>query len=194
VDLERHQLHYDGRLLMYPRSYAVAALIVSLVIGLVGGIVVVRESPALFAASTSKSGSVPEPFDGPTRGPARTIDPLGFPPTPPKVIAALHALGTKRSSLDDFPAPSFLTATAVDPSTVHRVLTTDDGSTLWIGRTADRLCLLFSSVNPSPTQGIYAGSSCATPADFAQDGLTLQEGNDRWTWNGERFTTTIEQY
>ena len=176
---------------MYPRSYAVAALIVSLVIGLVGGIVVVRESPTLFTASAAGKSPVPEPAPTPT--PSRTINPFAFPPTPPKVIAALHALGTTRTRLDVFPEPSFLAATAVDSSTVHRVLTTDDGSTLWIGRTADRLCLLFSSVNPSPTQGIYAGSTCATPADFAQDGLVLQEGNDRWTWNGEHFTTTIEQ-
>ncbi|HEX4441935.1 MAG TPA: hypothetical protein VHZ81_00045 [Galbitalea sp.] len=179
---------------MYPRSYAIAALIVSLVIGLIGGIVVVRESPALFAAPAAGKSGVPGTVEGPTPSPSRSLDPFAFPPTPPKVIAALHALGTTRTSLDNFPAPTFLTATAVDASTVHRILTTDDGSTLWIGRTADRLCLLFSSVNPSPTQGIYAGSSCATPADFAQDGLTLQEGNDRWTWNGERFTTTIEQY
>jgi hypothetical protein len=174
---------------MFPRSYAIVALIASLVIGLVGGIVVVREAPNLFAASASAS----EPVEGPTPNASRTIDPLAFPPPPAKVVAALHALGTKQTSRDLFPLPKFLQETNVDASTIHLVLTTGDGSELWIGRTSTQLCLLYSSSNPFPADGIGAGSSCLGLNRFAESGLTLQENNDRWTWNGERFTTTIEQ-
>jgi hypothetical protein len=169
---------------MFPRSYATAAVIASIVIGLVGGIVVVREAPTLFADPGTKAipRSTPEP----------TINEFAFPPTPEKVIAALHALGTRQTMVDVFPLPDFLQSTDIDPDSVHRVLTTGDGSELWIGRTATELCLLFSSTNPFPTDGISAGSSCQPPTEFAKTGIVLQEGNDRWTWDGKHFTTTIE--
>ena len=160
---------------------AVVALSASLVVGLAGGVVFERQSPATFA-------SAPRP----TPSPSTKVDPFAFPPVPTRVVSALGALGRKQTAADvKFPVPSFITTTDVDPSTVHLVLTTDDGSELWIGRTADRLCLLYSSTNPFPTDGIDAGSTCLTPSQFADTGLTLREGNDLWTWNGVSFTTTI---
>ena len=156
------------------------ALVASIAVGLAGGIELARQSPQLFLSKPAPSSK-----------PRHTVDPFAFPPMPPKTIAALHALGTTQTPSDAFPVPSFISATHVDPTTTHRILTTSDGSVLWIGRTSQRLCLMFSSSDPFPTNGIVAGSSCANPTQFADSGLVLQEGNDTWTWNGVRFTTTI---
>lgn len=154
-------------------------LIASIAVGAVTGAMFVRESPGTFSTP---------PTPNPTT--SHTVDPYDFPPVPANTVAALHALGTAQTKADVFPLPSFITATHVDAATTHRVLTTGDGSVLWIGRTSQRLCLLFTSSDPTTT-GISAGSSCETLNQFAASGLVLQEGNDGWTWNGKRFTTTI---
>jgi hypothetical protein len=154
-------------------------LVASLAVGAVTGAMFVRESPGIFSASPAPAATT-----------SHTIDPYDFPPVPAKTVAALHALGTAQTKSDVFPVPSFITATHVDPATTHRVLTTGDGSVLWIGRTSQRLCLLFTSSDPAAS-GTTAASSCQTLQQFAESGLVLREGNDGWTWDGRRFTTTI---
>jgi len=156
------------------------AVLVSILVGALGGVIFVRQSPATFA-STPKHSAHPSP----------SHDTFGSPLAPAKVVSAMHALGAKQTSSDVFPVPSFITTTDVLPASIHFVMTTDDGSKLWIGRTSAALCLLFSSGDPSPADGIDAGSTCQPPTQFAESGLTLREGNDLWTWNGASFTTTI---
>jgi hypothetical protein len=141
--------------------------------------------------TTSDSGSAPTP-DTTGIPDATPLPNLVGGSHPSKIISALHALGSTQTASDIYPLPQFLTETDIDPSTVHRIETTADGSTLWIGRTPNTICLLFSSGNPFPTNGIAAGASCPTTTQFSESGAVLQEGVDRWTWDGESFTTTIE--
>jgi hypothetical protein len=166
--------------MLHRRMMLGLAVIASLAIGSLAGVIVVRESPATF--STAKNHTVNlAPKDSSVSSPL----------TPAKVISAMHALGAKQTAIDKFPVPSFLTTTDVLPTSVHLILTTDDGSELWIGRTTSALCLIYASSTPSPSDGIDAGSTCQTASQFASSGLTLREGADLWTWNGATFTTTI---
>ena len=229
---------------MRERSPVVLILLVSIVVGVVLGIVLVRAAPKAFAFGGATPSPSPLSVDGlplphppaihtsttipfaspaplaaggfqstapdgdlfvqtlpnnafyPGTGP--TSDSTSLPvtvsaqPKPSKLISALHALGSPQTASDVYPLPSFLTETDIDPSTVHRIQTTADGSTLWIGRTPNTICLLFSSGNPFPTNGISAGASCPTTTQFSESGAVLQEGVDHWTWDGKHFTTTIE--
>ncbi len=140
----------------------------------------------LFAHAGSVAAS-PEP--NPSTG---VVTDFGFTPIGPQFASASSALAelrSKQTAADVFPLPSFTTTLDIEPKSIHRILTTGDGLTLWTGRTSEDICLLFTGTDA--TSRLDAGSNCATPSEFGTDGLTLSDGRDQWSWNGVAFTTTI---
>jgi hypothetical protein len=115
-------------------------------------------------------------------------------PTPASTAnaaAALKSLVAPQTKADKgFPLPAYSGTAPIQPASVHRILTSSDGATLWIGRSDTDICLMWS--RHDPTDGnIEGGETCSTPTQFATQGLTLSEGSNGWTWNGIAFTTTL---
>jgi hypothetical protein len=102
------------------------------------------------------------------------------------LVDAINALGAARTSRDVFPVPGLSKTLGLRAESVHRVMTTADGETLWIARAEYNICLVYTSSGSSGTTG-YA---CATPTGFAKGGISLSSADDEWTWNGDSFTTT----
>jgi hypothetical protein len=102
------------------------------------------------------------------------------------LVDAINALGAARTSRDVFPVPGLSKTLGLRAESVHRVMTTADGETLWIARAEYNICLVYTSSGRSGATG-YA---CATPSGFTKGGISLSSANDEWTWNGDSFTTT----
>lgn len=163
------------------RSLVPLIVLAGLAVGVASGLGFARAAPTVLASPIS------------TPAPATGVESsFGFTPIGPQYAsasAATAALKAKQSAADVFPLPSFTKTLDVEPASIHRILTTNDGLTLWIGRTSEDICLLFSG--PDATSSLDAGSNCATPSEFGTDGLTLSDGKDQWSWNGVDFTTTV---
>jgi hypothetical protein len=111
-------------------------------------------------------------------------------PTPNAVLALKSLLAPQTKADKDYP---FLVASghgAIQPASVHRIMTAPDGAVLWVGRSDTGVCMMWS--RPDKTDdGIAGASTCAAPAEFDSSGLTLSDGPNSWTWNGIDFTTTL---
>jgi len=105
--------------------------------------------------------------------------------------AALKSLLATQTAADkSYPLPGYSAEMSIQPASIHRILTSSDGATLWTGRTDNDLCLMWTGTDPTATIG--AGITCAAPRAFDASGLRLSEGITSWTWNGKAFTTTVE--
>jgi hypothetical protein len=146
---------------------------VGLLVGLGVGILVARGPTNLFgsAATPSATPSTHAPILGGTTN-------------------ALAELARPRTSADVFPVPNFATELNLEDSSIHRILTTGDGITLWVARTPDAICMMFTGHDIGLESD--AGSTCASLFEFSDTGLTLTFGRDKWVWDGSSFTTTIE--
>ena len=132
------------------------------------------------------------------RAQATNVEPLpaaaaGSTPTPaPRADAgaALASMLVPQSSADkQFPLSGTLTTFDIQPASVHRILTTSDGATLWTGRTDTDICLIWTASGRA--DGSTGGIGCATPLAFANGGVSVSEGLVTWSWNGTAFTTTL---
>jgi hypothetical protein len=104
--------------------------------------------------------------------------------------AALKSLLVTQTAADkSYPLPGYSAEMSIQPASIHRILTSSDGATLWTGRTDNDLCLMWTGTDPTATIG--AGIACAAPRAFDAGGLRLTEGITSWTWNGTAFTTTV---
>jgi hypothetical protein len=114
-------------------------------------------------------------------------------PTPTaNAAAALKSLLVPQTEADKgYPLPGSTSPFAIQPASVHRILTSPDGTTLWTGRSDTGICLMWSR-DDATNGGIAAESTCAAPSEFAKSGLTVSERGYAWTWNGIVFTTTVE--
>jgi hypothetical protein len=158
-----------------PRRRTLIPLVVAigLVVGLGVGVLTVRGSPALFSASkagssTAKHSATPNRWNA---------------------TNALAQLGAPQTSRDVFPIRNFASSLDLETGSIHRILETSDGLTLWIGRSPEDICMMFT--DPNPASGVDAGSSCASITAFPDSGLHLEFDRDLWTWDGTSFTTTV---
>jgi hypothetical protein len=155
---------------------------VGLLAGLGAGVVLGRSAPSVT----------------PTPAPSARLF-LGFAPSAaslsPGSASSSEALAETekpQTAQDVLPGPGFPRALGIEPASVHRILTTDDGYTLWVARTSEDICMLFTTAEKSEEIGFLGeGSACATPEEFAQRGLTLRADRDEWVWDGANFDTTI---
>jgi hypothetical protein len=163
-----------------PRTPLVVA--VCLVIGLAAGIVAARATPTLFSAA-----------------PTATPDPTGtlFTAFAPQALsvtegsgdmqAATTALDASQTPGDVLPVEAQASRLGILPASVHRVLTTADGLTLWIARSSGDICLIYTG----GTGQLGGAANCLSPSEFTQTGVTLQAGPELWSWNGASFTVAI---
>jgi len=116
--------------------------------------------------------------------PAATATPHG------DATAALQSLLSAQTRADkDYPLPGYSAEMSIQPASIHRIMTSSDGVTLWTGRSDNDLCLMWTGTDPTATIG--AGISCAAPGAFNATGLRLSEGITTWTWNGKAFTASV---
>jgi len=160
------------------RSLVPLLVVVGVALGLAGGVAFARAAPTAFAAP-EPSATTPTVYQLPANSVLQSAS----------TQDALNELAAPQTSRDAFPLTSFTKTLDIEPTSIHRILTTDDGLTLWIGKTSEDICLLFSG--PDATSSLDAGSNCATPDEFGTDGLTLSDGRDKWSWDGSGFTTSI---
>jgi hypothetical protein len=109
----------------------------------------------------------------------------------PDAAAALKSLLVPQTKADKaFPLSIGPGPSTIQSASIHFVLTAADGATLWIGRSDNGVCLMWSGAHPTDG-GIAGGVVCKAPNEFARRGLTLSEGAYTWSWNGVAFTTTV---
>ncbi|HEX4401954.1 MAG TPA: hypothetical protein VHZ98_11545 [Galbitalea sp.] len=166
------ELYADPAPLRRRRTLVPLLIVVGLFAGAVIGILVTRPEQTTPIGGAAVSG---------TPTPASTAN----------AAAALKSLVAPQTKADKgFPLPAYSGTAPIQPASVHRILTSSDGATLWIGRSDTDICLMWS--RHDPTDGnIEGGETCSTPTQFATQGLTLSEGSNGWTWNGIAFTTTL---
>jgi hypothetical protein len=160
------------------RSLVPLLIVIGLVVGLGAGVLASRGSTSIFSASAP-----PSPTPSASSGPITSANALN----------AIAQLGAPQTSQDVFPLQGFATSLDIEKKSVHRILITDDGLTLWIARSPEDICMLFTASAASATGDTLpdAGSTCATPFEFGSSGLSLQYGRDSWYWDGNSFTTTV---
>ena len=149
-------------------------VIIGLGLGLTGGILVAHVSPSILSAAPSAT---------PTAKPTRSPGPL------PDATRALAELSSPQLPTDVFPIPAFGKSLNLEKTSIHRILTTEDNVTLWIGRSPQDICMMYTG-----GEGPYepdAAASCASIFEFGDSGLTLHFDRDTWTWDGTSFTTTV---
>lgn len=170
-DNDLDELHPTSR----PHSLIPLLVIIGLVVGIGGGVAIARFAPSSSpAASLSTSSPTPTP----------TTPPLG------NATTAISELKTPQTPADKFTDPDFATSLDLESDSIHRILTTSDGITLWVGRSPQAICMLYTG-GQEPTGGT-GGATCASIFEFGDSGLSLRYGRDLWTWDGISFTTTIE--
>jgi hypothetical protein len=120
---------------------------------------------------------------------ARVADPR---PTPSALAtanpaAALKLLLVTQSSADtEFPLHSYATSLDIQPASIHVALENSEGDTVWVGRTGNDLCMMWTS---QPKDGsVEGGAKCVSPGSFAREGLRLTHDSTVWTWDGTHFT------
>ena len=163
---------YEDALPVRRRTLVPLLIVVGLFAGAVIGFLVTRPEPTATIGGATASG-IPTP--------ASTAN----------AAAALKSLVAPQTKADKgFPLPAYSGTAPIQPASVHKILTSSDGATLWIGRSDTDICLMWS--RHDPTDGnLEGGVTCSTPQQFATQGLTLSEGSNGWTWNGIAFTTTL---
>jgi hypothetical protein len=149
-------------------------VIIGLTLGATGGVLLERVSPSILSTA---------PTPTPTAKPTRAPGPL------PNATRALAALAAPQTSVDVFPSGGFAASLDLEKDSVHRILTTQDNMTLWIAKSPQAICMLYTGVE-TPT-GSNSGATCASVFEFGDSGLSLHFGRDQWTWDGTTFTTTI---
>jgi hypothetical protein len=147
---------------------------VGLVLGIVAGVLVAKGSPSTL------SGAGPPTL---VATPSPRTQTLG------NVTKALAELRSPQTAQDVFPAGSFADSLDLEKTSIHRVLTTKDGVSLWIGRSPQDICMIYFG-NQTPL-GSNSAATCASISEFGDTALSLHFGRDQWSWNGTTFTTTI---
>jgi hypothetical protein len=161
------------------RALVSLVVIIGLALGLGGGIAAGRAAPNLFATY-----STPEPRPSGTLITAFAPQAESVTQASGDLAAAAHALDAAQSATDVLPVQAQAARLGIVPTTVHRVLTTADGVTLWIARTPSNICLLETG-----DSGQFGGAAnCVPPRQFTQSGVTVQGENELWSWNGASFT------
>jgi hypothetical protein len=158
----------DGR---HRRSFAPLVLIAGLVVGAGIGALITHGQDAVSDSGTAGSISTS----------AR--------PSAASASSARKSLDVPQTAADKtFPLPDYSTTLDILPTSVHRILTSSNGATLWTGRSKTDVCLMWTT--PPAGHAADGGISCATPEAFANGGLTISAGHTTWTWDGVTFTTT----
>jgi hypothetical protein len=101
--------------------------------------------------------------------------------------SALAELAKPQTPADVLGRPDLTNTLGIETTSVHRILQVQGGLTLWTGRTTSAICLIFTGGSPA---SVGIGASCATPKEFDQSGLEIQENGYAWTWDGTTFGTT----
>jgi hypothetical protein len=156
------------------RSLIPLLIVVGLVLGIGAGVLVARGSPSILSGAPTPTG---------VATPSPRVPTLG------NATRALAELASPQTADDVFPAGSFADSLDLEKTSIHRILTTTDGISLWIGRSPQDICMIYSGV-PAPL-GSSSGATCASILEFGDTGLSLQFGRDQWNWDGTSFTTTI---
>jgi hypothetical protein len=153
-----------------PRLPIVVALVASFVLGLLiaGGLA--RYAPPRAMATPP-----------PTALPSVAAQ-VGYP-----ADALTWFTGTKASG-PPFPYPGDLRTLGVVPDTIRFIETDQSDSTLWIGRTTQNLCLIWTGTTQ---QGPSAETTCGTPSAFAHAALTISTKGMLYSWNGRTITVTL---
>jgi hypothetical protein len=155
------------------RTLVPLLIVVGLFAGAAIGVLVTRSEPVVPIGSEAAASATPTP--------APTPDPT----------AAFRLLLVPQTKADKaFPLPISSGPSTIQSASIHRVLSTPDGATLWVGRSDTGICLMWSRAHPTD-DGIAGGVTCAAPSAFARHGLTLSDGANTWSWNGIAFTTTM---
>jgi hypothetical protein len=119
--------------------------------------------------------------------PASEIQPA---PGHGNVAAAEKYFAGVQTEVDNFPEPQWLKPLGILDSSTHAVQTSGSGAELWIGKTENTLCLIWSG-NNNGTPSLE--TSCGTREAFAKSGLTLVHGDEVYGWDGLTFRTTTNE-
>lgn len=153
------------------RSLIPLVIVIGIVVGLGVGLIATRATPNLFPAATLAA-------QHPNASPNRTSG---------DATNALAELESPQTPRDVFPNADFARSLHVRGTSVHRILETSGGQTLWVARSPSDICLMISLSDSK--SNIDAGASCVSIARFSKDGVTLGDGNSQWSWNGSTFVT-----
>jgi hypothetical protein len=159
------------RLTLGRRSLVPLLIVIGIVVGLGVGLVVTGATPGLFPAATV---AVPGPS-------------ASSPHVPGSTTNALAELASRQTPRDVFPNADFAKSLHLESTSVHRILETAGGQTLWVARSPQKICLMISLADSK--SNIDAGASCVSIARFSANGITLGEGDNQWSWNGSTFAT-----
>lgn len=154
------------------RTLVPLLVVVGLIAGCTVGFLVTRPGPAATPGSATAS-ETPTPV-----------------PTPDAAEALKSLLLPQIAADKNYPFLAGSGRGAIQPASVHRILTAPDGAALWVGRTDSGICMMWSRMDTTDA-GIAGAATCDSPGDFAKQGLTLTDGSDTWSWNGLYFTTTL---
>jgi hypothetical protein len=151
------------------RAQYVAALAIALIVGAVVG------------------GGVTQAIIQGRPIPASEIQPA---PGHGNVAAAEKYFAGVQTEVDNFPEPQWLKPLGILDSSTRAVQTSGSGAELWIGKTENTICLMWSG-NNNGTPSLE--TSCGTRQAFAKSGLTLVHGDEVYGWDGLTFRTTTNE-
>jgi hypothetical protein len=119
--------------------------------------------------------------------PASEIQPA---PGHGNVAAAEKYFAGVQTEVDNFPEPQWLKPLGILDSSTRAVQTSGSGAELWIGKTENTICLMWSGNNKGTPS---LETSCGTREAFAKSGLTLVHGDEVYGWDGLTFRTTTNE-
>jgi hypothetical protein len=154
------------------RSILPLLLVIGLVIGAGAGIAVAKSVPSILPVA-SVATAVPKA--------------KAHPVTPNGTTEALAELSSPQTATDKFPEGGFAASLDLETNSVHRIVTTPDGVTLWIARSHSDICMLYTTAE-TPL-GSDSAATCESVAKFGKDGLHLQFDSVSWSWHGGAFET-----
>jgi hypothetical protein len=159
------------------RSLSPLLVIIGVAIGVVVGV---------FVAHSQDAVSDPDSVNAPGHSPS--------PAPTANATAALKSFLVSQTAADKtFPLLTYATTLDIQPTSVHRILTSSDGVTLWTAHSSTDICLIWTTEATGQAGGATGGASCATPVAFVNGGLTVSAGVESWSWNGRDFTTTVDR-
>lgn len=155
-----------------------------------------RVLPLLFAATLIAGIVIGTVIARSVTSSATALPDLGSASPHASVVQANAWLARPQTKADVFPVHGYAITLGLTTRSIHRILTTTDGTTLWIGRTSAAICLLWTAKPDTAyfdttASTVTSASACATPTAFAASGLTLGYQNDVWSWDGSAFSTTV---
>jgi hypothetical protein len=106
------------------------------------------------------------------------------------VAAAEKYFAGVQTEVDNFPEPQWLKPLGILDASTRAVQTSGSGAELWIGKTENTLCLMWTGNNKGTPS---LETSCGTRQAFAKSGLTLVHGDEVYGWDGLTFRTTTNE-